>query len=219
MVPDINTSKSLREILTDFFDMSNAAVRDVEKHAKLVKLKKNEAVVRQGEVCDYIVFNKCGLLRVTHTTEDSEDTLLFGSAGDVFTSLHSFQCGLPSIFSLVSVLESEVWLLSYADWRELEKRHPELIKWMRDLLLLQIYGFENRYLWYHGCSAEERFHRFLCMDRKDLPIPSVKLLTTLIPIKYLASYLNISRWTLSRLRNKLVRGGSSSINTSDSKKR
>ncbi len=36
-----------------------------------------------------------------------EDTLLFGTSGDVFTSLHSYYNGEPSIFSLIAVVDSE----------------------------------------------------------------------------------------------------------------
>lgn len=205
MIADVDITKSLKEIFSDFFDMDDTVVAEVEAHAELVRLKKGTAIVKQGEMCDHIIFNKRGLMRVTHRSGDQEDTYLFGTGGDVFTSLHSFQCGLPSIFSLVSVTEAEVWRVSYADWRRLEKKHPELILWMRDLCLLQIFGFECRYLRYNTCSAEERFYKFLEMDRPEVPIPSVKLLTKHIPVKYLASYLRISRWTLSRLRNKLVR--------------
>lgn len=205
MTIDNGIRKSLKDILSDYFYMDDNIVADVERHAKMVRVRKGETVVRQGEVCHHIFFILHGLMRVVHRHGEEEDTFLFGSVGDVFTSLHSYQKGKPAVFAMESLTEGEILIIAYNDWRKLEDRHPQLIKWMRDCLLVQLYSFEDRYLRYNVSTAVERFSKFLEMDRKDIPNPSVRLITRHVPIKYLASYLKMSRWTLSRLRNKLVR--------------
>ncbi len=176
----------------------------MEKVARLVSVEKGQYVVRQGSVCGDFVFNRRGLFRVCNVTDGVEDTILFGTSGDVFTSLHSYYAHEPSIFSLMAVEDSEVWLISYAEMRELEEKHPVLISWMRGLLIEQTYSFEKRYIFFSSKSAEERFLNFLRMSSGTLRRTSVKYISGIVPLKYIAQYLKITQSTLSRLRKKLV---------------
>jgi len=77
----------------------------------MISVKKGQPVVRQGEVSNHFVFNRVGLFRVSHINGNTEDTVLFGSSGDVFTSLHSYYAGEPAIFTLSAVEDSEAWLI------------------------------------------------------------------------------------------------------------
>lgn len=204
MFSEIHVPKSLRQILSQHCSPTEELVRDFEQAARLVHVEKGRAVVRQGEMCDDFVFNRKGLFRVCNVTDGVEDTLLFGTSGDVFTSLHSYYAHEPSIFSLVAVEDSEVWLVSYSRMRDLESRHPALISWMRGLLIEQTYGFEKRYIFFNNKSAEERFLNFMRMSFGSLRRTSVKYISGIVPLKYIAQYLKITQSTLSRLRKKLV---------------
>ena len=196
--------KSLRQILSQYCTPSEELVRDFEDAARFVKVEGGQAVVRQGEVCSDLVLNRMGLFRVSHVSDGVEDTILFGTSGDVFTSMHSFYAGEPSIFSLVAVEDSEAWLISYDDFRRLQQKYPMLIKWMCDLLIEQMYGFEKRYLFFTNKSAEDRFQNFLRIHSASLRRTSVKYISSIVPLKYIAQYLKITQSTLSRLRKKLV---------------
>lgn len=198
------TPKTLRQILSQYIVPSEDLVRDFENAARLVEVKKGKAIVRQGVVCDDFVINKRGLFRVNHMDNGKEDTLLFGTGGDVFTSLHSYYSGEPSIFSLIAMEDSEVWLVSYRMIRQLESRYPAMVKWMHDLMIEQIYGFEKRYLFFSNKSAEERFLNFLRIHNVSLRRTSVKYISSIVPLKYIAQYLKITQSTLSRLRKRLV---------------
>ncbi len=204
MFSDTHVPKSLRQILSQYCVPTEELIRDMEKVARLVSVEKGQYVVRQGSVCGDFVFNRRGLFRVCNVTDGVEDTILFGTSGDVFTSLHSYYAHEPSIFSLMAVEDSEVWLISYAEMRELEEKHPVLISWMRGLLIEQTYSFEKRYIFFSNKSAEERFLNFLRMSSGTLRRTSVKYILGIVPLKYIAQYLKITQSTLSRLRKKLV---------------
>ncbi len=204
MFSDTHVPKSLRQILSQYCVPTEELIRDMEKVARLVSVEKGQYVVRQGSVCGDFVFNRRGLFRVCNVTDGVEDTILFGTSGDVFTSLHSYYAHEPSIFSLMAVEDSEVWLISYAEMRELEEKHPVLISWMRGLLIEQTYSFEKRYIFFSSKSAEERFLNFLRMSSGTLRRTSVKYISGIVPLKYIAQYLKITQSTLSRLRKKLV---------------
>ena len=204
MFSEIHVPRTLRQILSQHCTPTEELISDFEHAARFVHVTKGEAVVKQGEVCDDFVFNHRGLFRVCNVTDGVEDTILFGTSGDVFTSLHSYYAHEPSIFSLVAVEDSEVWLVSYGRMRDLESRHPALVTWMRDLLIEQTYGFEKRYLFFNNKSAEDRFLNFMRMNFGTLRRTSVKYISGIVPLKYIAQYLKITQSTLSRLRKKLV---------------
>ncbi len=39
----------------------------------------------------------------------------------------------------------------------LSDKYPELVVWMRNLLIEQLYGFEKRYVFFNNKTAEDRF--------------------------------------------------------------
>ena len=98
MFSDTHVPKSLRQILSQYCVPTEELIRDMEKVARLVSVEKGHYVVRQGSVCGDFVFNRRGLFRVCNVTDGVEDTILFGTSGDVFTSLHSYYAHEPSIF-------------------------------------------------------------------------------------------------------------------------
>lgn len=206
MFSEYTKPTTLLNVLSRYCQPSPSLIKDFDAAARHVSVKKDEALVKQGEVCSDFIINRSGLFRVSNITGRKEDTILFGSSGDVFTSLHSYYSGEPAIFSLVAVEDSEVWLVSFDDMRRLETAHPELIKWMRDLLVEQMYGFERRYLSFNNKSAEERLLNFIRIwGPANMKRTPVKYILGIAPLKYIAQYLKITQSTLSRLRNKLAK--------------
>lgn len=188
---------TLEELFAVHNPLSAPCLSDIESTAKLKHYGRRQYVVRQGEVCRAFYFNRNGLLRIVHESEGTEDTIAIGEGGDVFTSLHSWWADEPGIFSLITVEESDLWVISYSDMRVLLERWPELWRWMCTLLTEQVYSFERRYLFFGKCDAEERYRNFMCRRPDTLRRLSVK---------FVAQYLKIAPETLSRIRARIVRG-------------
>ncbi|MDE6392969.1 MAG: Crp/Fnr family transcriptional regulator [Muribaculaceae bacterium] len=204
MLSETQTQKDLHQILSQYCTPSDALVEDFKKSARLINVKKGEAVVRQGEICNVFVLNRKGLFRVSHINGDTEDTLLFGTSGDVFTSLHSYYAGEPAVFTLSAIEDSEAWLISYDDMRRMLEEHLSLMKWMNSLMVEQIYGFEKRYLFFTNKSVEDRFLNFMSIHSESLRRTPVKYISRIVPLKYIAQYLKITQSTLSRVRRRLI---------------
>lgn len=134
-------------------------------------------------------------MRVAHIDDGTEDTVCFGTSGDVFTSLQSYFDGSPSIFSLVALYDSEVYSISYEDLDRLSSGFPALVLWMRNLLIEQVYAFERRYLFFGKNDAETRYRNFIS-QRNGLMRD--------VPVKYVAQYLKIAPEYLSRIRRRIV---------------
>ncbi len=204
-------SKTLLQILSQNCSPSEELTEALTNAARLVSVVKNQAIVKQGEMCDDFVFIKRGLFRVSHNSDTTEDTILFGTSGDVFTSLHSYYAKEPSVFSLIAVEDSEVWLVSYDDVNRLLADYHDMLLWMHSLMIEQIYAFEKKYIFFSNKSAEERFINFLRDRYGSLRRVSIKYISAIMPLKYIAQYLNITQSTLSRMRKKIANGEQNEI--------
>lgn len=204
MFSDHKTPRTLREILAQNCEPSEALVAALESAAEYRRVAKGKEIVSQGQVCNHFVFIRSGLFRVSHKNADVEDTILFGTSGDVFTALHSYYSGEPAVFSLIAVEDSETWLVSYEQMRLLLREHLDMMLWMHSLMIEQIYAFEKRYMFFSNKSAEERFINFLRDRYGSLRRAPIKYISSFVPLKYIAQYLKITQSTLSRLRKKLV---------------
>lgn len=98
MTPEMN----LAEIFAIHNPLDKECLKEVEQAASLARVPKRSVLLRQGDVCRHFYFNRSGLMRVAHIDDGTEDTVCFGTSGDVFTSLQSYFDGSPSIFSLVA---------------------------------------------------------------------------------------------------------------------
>lgn len=86
----------------------------------------------------------------------------------------------------------------------LEEKHPILTKWMNRLLTEQLYGFGKRYLFFTNKSAEDRFLNFMSIHSESLRRTPVKYISRIVPLKYIAQYLNINQSTLSHIRKRIL---------------
>lgn len=198
----------LAEILYQYGALSAECVDEIKKNSTLEKLKASETLLQQGDMCDYFYFNRSGIMRVCHEEEGKEYTALFGSEGDIYTSLHSWFAGQVSPFSLISVEESEVFMVPYSAMRRVYSRFPEeMYAWTTRLCIEQLYALENRYLRSCHGTNEERLERFLLKNDSKSDILPGRKIAQRVPLKFIASYLGITQVTLSRIRRKISRSG------------
>ena len=157
-------------------------------------VKKNTLLLSHGETCNKLYFVNTGCIRTYYITEQGhEKTRFIAFDGMVITALSSFISRQPS-FEFVSTVEnSELLYITHSDFYKLVN---EISEWAGFYLKL----LESAYLYQNKkieelvtLSAGERYAILM----KEFPIYVQRL-----PNKILASYLDISQETLSRLKSK-----------------
>lgn len=162
------------------------------------KLKKRQYLLQDGDVSKYQAFVIQGLLR-SYTVDEkgSEHILQFASEGWWMADLSSYLTHEPSILNIDALEDVELLLLTKAAWEEAMKKVPALEHYFRIIIQNHLVATQKRLLHSLAETAEEKYNRFLgiypeCAQR--------------VPQHMIASYLGITRETLSRIRrNRLVR--------------
>ena len=165
---------------------------EIESHLAIVDYRKGDVLLSQGahEMEQYFVLD--GILkRVVASPEGKEMILRFAKEDDMDTSYAAWKLRTPAPYSIRAVTKARVAKLPLPQWAAFLDRHPDL---------KQVFEFEVMHLMseimahtitLHLLDAPGRVHRF---ERKH---PE---LSERVPKKELASYLNLSAETLSRLK-------------------
>jgi len=171
--------------------MKPSAMVELEPMLSVVDCHKGECLIRQGALDMEQYFLLDGIMkRVVANQQGREMILRFTDAGAIETSYAAWRLDTPVPYSIMTVTKARVAKLPLPQWVTFLDRHPDL---------KQIFEFEVMHLMseimahtitLHLLDAPGRVLRFM---RKHAE------LADRIPQKELASYLNLSAETLSRL--------------------
>lgn len=175
-------------------EMSLQDTAKIRERFKKISVKKNEMLLKEGEVAGFLYFIIKGAARTYYlTAHGSEKTRFIGFEGAFITGLASFISRKPS-FEWVDVLEdAELLMISHEDFYALTNEVQQLNKHYRHFIE-QAYIHQNHKVESLVTqSARQRYENLL----KEKP-HFVKRLSN----KVLASYLDVTPETLSRLKGK-----------------
>lgn len=156
------------------------------------KLRKRQYFLQEGDVCKYQAFVEKGLLR-SYTIDDkgSEHVLQFASEGWWMADLSSYLTNEPSFLNIDALEDVELLLITKPLWEQAMKEILPLEHYFRIIIQKHLVATQKRLLQSLAETADEKYNRFLqtypeCVQR--------------LPQHQIASYLGITRETLSRLR-------------------
>jgi CRP-like cAMP-binding protein len=156
------------------------------------KLRKKQFLLQDGDKCKYTTFVEKGTLRsYTVNEKGSEHILHFAMEGWWIADLSSFLTSEPSQFNIDAIEDSELLLITLPSWELLLQKLPMLERYFRILIQNNLIATQNRLMGTLSLSAELKYERLLntfpeCLQR--------------VPQHMIASYLGITRETLSRIR-------------------
>jgi CRP-like cAMP-binding protein len=157
------------------------------------KLRKRQFLLQEGDVNKYMAFVEKGILR-TYTVDDkgAEHILQFALEGWWLADLYSFENNEPSAFNIEALENCELLLITNPSWETLLQKIPAFERYFRILVQNNLVATQRRLIGALSESAEEQYVKLLntypdCVQR--------------VPQHMIASYLGITRETLSRIRN------------------
>lgn len=172
--------------------MTAGQMVELEPHLVVVDCQKGEALLNQGvhEMEQYFILDGV-LKRVVTNPQAKEMILRFTEEGDMETSYAAWRLGTPTPYSIVSVTKARVAKLPMREWVAFLERHPGVKQTFEYAVMQEMSEIMAHTITLHLLDAPGRFKRFL---RKHPELQDR------IPKKELASYLNLSAETLSRLK-------------------
>ena len=176
--------------------LSDEEVRLMESLAIQRTMRRKEFLFQQGEVCRYKIFIVNGLLRAYSTRQDgSEHILQFSPENTWTTDPESFYQSTPSVYSIDALEASEVILWTRSDFDYLHKSIPGLKTFSDELISQSNAIIRQRVLTTISLTAEEKYDEF---------VQKYPDIFARVPLHMVASYLGVTRETLSRIRHAQV---------------
>lgn len=158
---------------------------------KEVAVEKGTYLLREGQTCRKNYLLRSGVARKFFCHGDKEITTEIYLKGDVAFAFESSLRQTPSVESIVAVTGLDALCIDDAAFVQAKKAHAWLVEF--DLMFVEQYTIqlERRLRDQYTLNAAERYKRIL--DHYPALLQSV-------PLKIIASYLNVTVERLSRIR-------------------
>ena len=174
-------------------DLTEAEIEELESHLVVIDCQKRDTLLQQGvrEMGQYFILDGV-LKRVVSNKAAKEMILRFAAEREIETSYAAWRLGTPTPYSIVAVTKARVAKLPLPEWVAFMDRHPQIKQGFEYEVMQLMSEIMAHTITLHLLDAPGRVHRFM---RKH------EALLERLPKKELASYLNISAETLSRLKH------------------
>ncbi|HZY35106.1 MAG TPA: Crp/Fnr family transcriptional regulator [Mucilaginibacter sp.] len=173
---------------------SDRSVEYVVSYFKPITIKKNAVLLSKGEVSSKLYFINKRCIRTFYlTAQGQEKTRLIAIEGQLAGSLNSFISGRPSLEFVATLEDAELLYITRSRFYKLVKDVPEWEKFYLKLLG-SAYIYQNKKIGEMVTLAAGERYNLLIKENPEY----IKRLSN----KILASYLDITQETLSRLKSK-----------------
>lgn len=154
--------------------------------------EKGEEFVRQGNVARYFGVIKKGSLKYSvYTNNGTEKVIGLETVGGFAASFPYCLYNQPSVVSIVANADSELYCISVSRIKNLIKEDIRVKQLVEDSLKAVFYDLYNRHIQLYALTPQERYEQLL---------QKCPQLFEIFQLKDIASFLNITRQHLTRLK-------------------
>ncbi|MND56493.1 Cyclic nucleotide-binding domain protein [compost metagenome] len=176
--------------INNFQELDIETEEAIKKYFVKETYQKNEFIVEEGKICSKVCFIKSGLVRRFYFEDGEDITKWIYTNNQFITSLSSFFEQKPSFEYFQACEETVVYSLSYSD-EQILLEYPLFSKFHIKQLRLYLSKINEFHHLYKLMNAQEKYlyllHSFPQIIQKA-------------KLKHIASLMDISQETLSRIR-------------------
>jgi CRP-like cAMP-binding protein len=187
--------QDLFSILGNFHPLGQGIKDYLSRHIVTSKILKRKLLLREGETCHHVYFIRQGAVRGFFREGSRDITTWITIEKEVVSSISTWENPQPVTENIQALEDTELYVMTLDELRELFQRFPEFNIVVRKLLQKYYADAESRAYIARLTKAENKYLYFL---KKHAP------LANRIPLKYIASYLGMTLETLSRIRKKIT---------------
>lgn len=191
----MNDQEKIR-IFKQFTDFNDSELKIIMPYFEFKKFKKKSILLDICKVSDEVFFLIKGCIRLYCEKDGKELSTYFFTENMFAGSYDSFLSRKPSKVAIETLEECEVLVLTHKGQEKLYKIFPRMNEFIRKAIEQRFILLHDLFISYLLNSPEERY-LMLLKDRPDL--------LQRIPQHQIASYLGITRVSLSRIRNRLAK--------------
>lgn len=186
--------EQLGDYIKNRIEVSDENLKLILSYFKPVTHNKNDLLLLAGQTSQNTYFVGKGCLRMYYINEEGKDvTRYIAFENQIATALVSFITKMPSMEYIQVIEKSELLYMSHDDFNYLLKTVPEWMHFYCGYLEKAYVNNTNRLMSFTTMDALERYQWLLKIN------PTI---VKRLPNKIVASYINISQETLSRLKSK-----------------
>jgi len=161
------------------------------------RLRRRQLLLHEGEVCRHKAFVCKGLLRTYRTKNDGTEIIMRFAAENTWNiDPQSYNTQTPSRYNIEAVEDTDVILWNRESMEEIFATIPAFRAYSDKLKENTLDASQNRVLVNISYTAEEKYEDF---------ITTYPDIFRRVPLHMVASYLGLSRETLSRVRHARVK--------------
>jgi CRP-like cAMP-binding protein len=157
------------------------------------KLKKHQFVVQEGSPVNYEYFVVSGLLKASFVNEDGKEHIIqFAMENWWVTDYQAFVRQTPATLNIDCIEDVELLSISFANKQKLCAEFHQMEHFFRMKTTLGYISLQQRVLSLMNDDAQSRYRQLFALHPQ---------LFQRVPKALIASYLGVSRETLSRMSN------------------
>jgi CRP-like cAMP-binding protein len=189
--------EKLEAYLQEVVQLSEEDSRLMSSLATPIRVKKRQLLLKEGAICYHKMFVVTGLMKVYKIgNQGAEHILRFVQENEFMTDLESFLHHTPSKYNVEALETSQVLTWTREQLTKVVTAVPAFKAWSEQLLLKNFNAGHERLLQHISTSTEEKYQDF---------IASFPDIVRRVPLHMIASYLGVSRETLTRIRHAQLR--------------
>jgi CRP-like cAMP-binding protein len=185
--------KNIKAKILSHYPMGDEALQALLEHMTPARYPKNTMLVRSGVTDRNVYFIEKGVTRSIFHNEDTDTTTWFSLEGDTTFGMYSLYHNTASVESIETLTDCLIYTMPIDELNALYAKYIDIANWERVIhqecnILLSHLFVERLQL-----PPKERYEKFL----EHFPG-----LLNRVKLKFIAEFLGISIYTLSRIRSK-----------------